>query len=68
MTDSLLAVLPVPMAATLSVAALALLAVSALRLCSAGRTDPSDEARSMTLAVYGCLIALVTLTAFISLL
>jgi hypothetical protein len=46
--------------------ALALLATSALRLSGAGRTDPSDEARSVTLALYGCVVALVTLGLFIA--
>ncbi|MER7043791.1 hypothetical protein [Streptomyces jumonjinensis] len=59
---------PVPVVLAFSAAALLLVATSALRLSSAGRTDPSDEARSLTLALYGCLVALLTLGLFVALL
>ncbi|WP_238937315.1 hypothetical protein [Streptomyces clavuligerus] len=59
--EPFLAELPFSAVVALSAAALGLLAVSARRLSSAGRSDPSDEARSLTLALYGCLLALLTL-------
>ncbi|MEU5400741.1 hypothetical protein ABZ348_15785 [Streptomyces sp. NPDC005963] len=64
----LIAALSVPMVAVCSAAALALLGTSALRFSSAGRTDPSDEARSVTLALYGCVVAVMTLGLFVTLL
>ncbi|MCM2388968.1 hypothetical protein [Streptomyces albipurpureus] len=64
----LIAALSVPMVAACSVVALMLLGTSALRFSSAGRTDPSDEARSVVLAIYGCVIALMTLGLFVTLL
>ncbi|MBT2370262.1 hypothetical protein J7E88_34570 [Streptomyces sp. ISL-10] len=48
-------------------AALVLLARSVLGLRRAGGTDPSAEARSVTLALYGGAVALVTLGLFITL-
>ncbi|MFK4224676.1 hypothetical protein [Streptomyces sp. NPDC019890] len=59
MTDSLIAVF--------SAAALALVLTSALRLSRVGSTDPSHEARSVTLALYGGVVAVVTLGLFIAL-
>ncbi len=53
------------MVAALSAASLVLLARSALGLCRTGATDPSDEARSAKLALYGCLIAVLTLGLFV---
>ena len=58
MTDSLIAVF--------CAAALALVLTSALRLSRVGSTDPSDEARSVTLALYGCGVAVLTLALFIT--
>ncbi|MFH8616605.1 hypothetical protein ACH4E8_16205 [Streptomyces sp. NPDC017979] len=52
--------------AALTVVALLLLGVAALRLSTAGRTDPSDEARSLTLALYGCGAAVVSLSLFVT--
>ncbi|MFE7134112.1 hypothetical protein ACFVIM_24970 [Streptomyces sp. NPDC057638] len=66
MSDSVMAVLLLPLVAVGSTTALAFLATSALRLSSADRTDPSDEARSLTLALYGCVVALATLMVFVS--
>ncbi|GAA2238316.1 hypothetical protein GCM10010232_26360 [Streptomyces amakusaensis] len=66
MIESLLAAIPLPLIAAFSAAALLLIATSALRLSSAGRSDPSDEARSLTLALYGCLVALLTLGLFVT--
>ncbi|MFF0446264.1 hypothetical protein ACFYT4_07585 [Streptomyces sp. NPDC004609] len=63
---TLIAATPAPLVAALSATALLLLTTSALRLSSAGRTDPSDEARSVTLALYGCVVAVVTLGLFIA--
>ncbi|MFI6285833.1 hypothetical protein ACIBCM_13930 [Streptomyces sp. NPDC051018] len=57
---------PAPLVAALCAAALLLLLTSALRLSSAGRTDPSDEARSVTLALYGWTVAVLTLGLFIA--
>ncbi|GLF95825.1 hypothetical protein [Streptomyces yaizuensis] len=68
MTEILRAAFPFPALTALSAVALALLATSALRLSSAGRTDPSDEARSLALALYGALIALLTLGLAVTLL
>ncbi|MER5771020.1 hypothetical protein [Streptomyces sp. NPDC001985] len=68
MIESLLSAFPFPLVAAFSAVALLLVATSALRLSSAGRTDPSDEARSLTLALYGCLVALLTLGLFVTLL
>ncbi|MER6911369.1 hypothetical protein ABT354_06825 [Streptomyces sp. NPDC000594] len=68
MIESLLADAPLPGVAALCALTLALLAVAALRLSSAGRTDPSDEARSLTLALYGCVLALLTLGLAVALL
>ncbi|MDH2390940.1 hypothetical protein QCN29_19520 [Streptomyces sp. HNM0663] len=59
MIDSLFAVL--------SVAALALLLRSALGLSRAADRDPSSEAGALTLALYGALLALLTLALFIAL-
>ncbi|MGI5401697.1 hypothetical protein ACQEVG_20085 [Streptomyces sp. CA-135486] len=59
MTDSLIA--------AFSVAALVLVLTSALRLSRVGGTDPSDEARSVSLALYGGVLAVVTLGLFIAL-
>lgn len=58
MTDSLIA--------ALSVAALALLLRSALGLSRVGGSDPSAQARSVTLALYGCGLAVVTLGMFVT--
>ncbi|GGZ15546.1 hypothetical protein GCM10010387_04910 [Streptomyces inusitatus] len=66
MIESLLAAIPLPLIAAFSAAALLLIATSALRLSSAGRSDPSDEARSLTLALYGCLVALLALGLFVT--
>ncbi|MFF8957826.1 hypothetical protein [Streptomyces sp. NPDC014894] len=68
MIETLLAVIPFPVVAAFCAAAMLLIATSALRLSSAGRSDPSDEARSLTLALYGCLVALLTLGLFVKLL
>ncbi|MFI1865711.1 MULTISPECIES: hypothetical protein [Streptomyces] len=68
MIEDFLDAFPVPVVLAFSAAALLLVATSALRLSSAGRTDPSDEARSLTLALYGCLVALLTLGLFVALL
>ncbi|MGW4031859.1 hypothetical protein ACWEFL_21535 [Streptomyces sp. NPDC004838] len=65
--DSLIAGTPALLVAAFSLTALFLLATSALRLCTGGRTDPSDEARSVTLALYACGVALVGLGLFIAL-
>ncbi|HZX37652.1 MAG TPA: hypothetical protein VFF37_04855 [Streptomyces sp.] len=60
MTDSLIA--------AFSAAALALLLKSVFGLCRAvGSTDPSAEAHSVRLALYGCGIAVLTLGLFIAL-
>ena len=60
MTDSLIA--------ACCAAALTLLVRSALGLRRAGGgSDPSHEARSVTLALYGAMLALVTLALFIAL-
>ncbi|MEU9009384.1 hypothetical protein AB0D12_06270 [Streptomyces sp. NPDC048479] len=48
-------------------AALGLLVTSVLGLSRAGGGDPSAEARSVTLALYGAVVALVTLGLFIAL-
>jgi hypothetical protein len=48
-------------------AALALLLRSAFGLSRAGSADPSAEAHSVTLALYGCVVALVALGMFITL-
>lgn len=64
----LIAALSVPMVAACSAAALTLVGTSALRFSSAGRTDPSDQARSVVLALYGCVIAVLTLGLFVTLL
>jgi hypothetical protein len=53
--------------AACSAAALALLLRSAVGLSRASGADPSTEAHSVTLALYGCLVALVTLGMFITL-
>ncbi|MET7616187.1 hypothetical protein [Streptomyces sp. NPDC005408] len=58
MIDSLFAVF--------SAAALALIVTSARGLCRAGNNDPSAEARSVTLALYGCGVAVLTLALFIA--
>ncbi|MEO3972657.1 hypothetical protein [Streptomyces sp. CAU 1734] len=68
MIDTVLAAIPVPVVAASGAAALCLLGTSALRFASASRSDPSDEARSVTLALYGCLVALLTLALFVTLL
>ncbi|MGW6458454.1 hypothetical protein ACWF94_21485 [Streptomyces sp. NPDC055078] len=65
MIDSVLAAIPVPMVAAVAATAFVLLGTSALRLSSAGRTDPSDEARSVTLALYGCLVGVLSLGLFV---
>jgi hypothetical protein len=52
--------------AVCSAAALTLLLTSALGLSRAGSTDPSHQARSVTLALYGCVLAVVTLGLFIA--
>ncbi|NUK04784.1 hypothetical protein HRW23_20790 [Streptomyces lunaelactis] len=49
-----------------SATALTLLLSSARGLCREGSTDPSDQARSVTLALYGCVVAVVTLGLFIA--
>ncbi|MFF4228903.1 hypothetical protein [Streptomyces sp. NPDC001820] len=59
MTDSLIA--------AFSAAALALLLKSVFGLCRAGSTDPSAEAHSVRLALYGCGLAVLTLGLFIGL-
>ncbi|MFK4691131.1 hypothetical protein [Streptomyces pristinaespiralis] len=59
MTDSLMA--------AFCVAALALLLKSAVGLARAGGADPSAEARSVTTALCGCGIAVLTLGLFITL-
>ncbi|MFJ8073635.1 hypothetical protein ACIQ7Q_06735 [Streptomyces sp. NPDC096176] len=59
MTDSLIA--------AFCVAALALLLKSAVGFARAGGADPSTEARSLTLALYGGGLALLTLGLFIAL-
>lgn len=48
-------------------AAFALLLRSALGLSRVGSADPSAEAYSVTLALYGCLVAVVTLGMLITL-
>lgn len=48
-------------------AALALLLKSAVGLARADGADPSAEARSVTLALYGCGVAVLTLGLFIAL-
>ncbi|MER5462976.1 MULTISPECIES: hypothetical protein [unclassified Streptomyces] len=53
MTDSLIA--------ACCAAVFALLLTSVLGLARAGGSDPSAEARSVTLAVYGAVVAVVTL-------
>ncbi|MEV6398533.1 hypothetical protein AB0M39_27795 [Streptomyces sp. NPDC051907] len=53
--------------AAFSAAALVLMVRSALGLTRAGGADPSTEAHSVTLALYGCLVALVTLAMFVTL-
>lgn len=58
----------VAMVAACSAGALALLVTSALGLVRADRGDPSDEARAMTLALYGCAVAVATLGMFVTLL
>ncbi|MER7661971.1 MULTISPECIES: hypothetical protein [unclassified Streptomyces] len=60
--------LMVAMVAACSAGALALLVTSALGLVRADRGDPSDEARAMTLALYGCAVAVATLGMFVTLL
>ncbi|MFF3288735.1 hypothetical protein [Streptomyces sp. NPDC003023] len=59
MTDSLIAVF--------CAAALTLLLKSAMGFARDGGTDPSAEARSVALALYGCGIAVLTLGLFITL-
>jgi len=54
------------MIAAFSAAALVLLLRSALGLSRGGGSDPSDQARSMTLALYGCGLAVVTLGMFVT--
>jgi hypothetical protein len=66
--DTVLAALPVPLVAGSGAAALVLLATSALRFSSAGRSDPSDEARSVTIALCGGVTALLSLALFVTLL
>lgn len=56
------------MVAACSAGALALLVTSALGLARTGRGDPSDEARAVTLALYGCAVAVGTLGMFVTLL
>ncbi|MCX4824511.1 hypothetical protein OG883_32580 [Streptomyces sp. NBC_01142] len=53
--------------AAFSAAALALVLRSALGLSRAGNADPSAEAHSVTLALYGCLVALVALGLMVTL-
>jgi hypothetical protein len=53
--------------AAFCVAALALLLKSAVGLARADGADPSAEARSVTTALYGCGIAVLTLGLFITL-
>ncbi|MEJ8636235.1 hypothetical protein [Streptomyces sp. MS2.AVA.5] len=64
MRDSLI----VAMVAACSAGALALLVTSALGLARTGRGDPSDEARAVTLALYGCAVAVGALGMFVTLL
>ncbi|MEU3601638.1 hypothetical protein ABZ714_23390 [Streptomyces sp. NPDC006798] len=52
--------------AGLTFVALLLMAVSALRLSSAGRTEPSDEAGSLRLALYGAVLAVLSLGLFVT--
>ncbi|MFJ8230067.1 hypothetical protein ACIQ9E_08925 [Streptomyces sp. NPDC094448] len=52
--------------AGLTVCALLFMAVAALRLSNAGRTEPSDEARSLRLALYGGVLAAVSLGLFVT--
>jgi hypothetical protein len=52
--------------AAFSAAALGLLLTSALGLSRVGSTDPSAQARSVTLALYGGVVALVTLGLLIA--
>ncbi|MFI1394351.1 hypothetical protein [Streptomyces sp. NPDC020681] len=56
----------VSLIAVFTTAALAMLATSALRLSRAGGGDPSAEARSVTLALYGCLVAVLALGLFVT--
>ncbi|WP_267241680.1 hypothetical protein [Streptomyces sp. PR69] len=54
--------------AAFSAAALALLLRSAVGLARPSAPDPSSEAHALTLALYGALLALLTLALFITLL
>lgn len=47
-------------------AAFALIVTSVRGFSRAGGTDPSAEARSVTLALYGCGVAVLTLALFIA--
>ncbi|WP_405600089.1 hypothetical protein OG741_21015 [Streptomyces sp. NBC_01410] len=58
MTDSMFAVFVA--------AAFALIVTSVRGFSRAGGTDPSAEARSVTLALYGCGVAVLTLALFIA--
>lgn len=53
--------------AVCSAASFLLLLRSALGLSRVGSADPSSEAHAVTLALYGCLVALVTLGMLITL-
>ncbi|WP_406003621.1 hypothetical protein [Streptomyces sp. NBC_00829] len=51
--------------AAVSAAALALIVTSARGLSRVGSNDPSAEARSVTLALYGGVVAVLALALFI---